>query len=68
MAASGGDGGGLDEARRAADHLADVVDRLVAGSSMLDRAVLAELAVVVAEVALPAAGAYERLVLLEAAR
>jgi len=67
MAASRGDGA-LAEARRAADHLADVVDRLVAGSSMLDRAVLAELAVVVAEVALPAAGVYERLVLLEAAR
>ncbi len=67
MAAPGGDGGGLVEVRRAADHLADVVDRLVAGS-MLDRAVLAELAVVVVEVALPAAGVYERLVLLEAAR
>ena len=67
MAMPGGDGGGLGEARRAADQLADVVDRLVAGS-MLDRAVLAELAVVVAEVALPAAGVYERLVLLEAAR
>lgn len=58
--------GGLVEARRAADHLAAVVDRLMAGS-MLDRAVLAELAVVVAEEAIPAAGVYERLV-FEAAR
>ena len=66
MTASRGEGA-LAEARRAAAHLADVVDRLVAGS-MLDRAVLAELAVVVADEALPAAGAYERLVLLEAAR
>ena len=67
MAASRGEGA-LAEARRAADHLANVVDRLVAGGSMLDRAVLAELAAVVADEALPAAGAYERLVLLEAAR
>ena len=67
MAARGGEGALLAEARRAADHLADVVDRLIAGG-MLDRAVLAELAVVVADEALPAAGAYERLVLLEAAR
>ena len=59
---------GLAGVRRAADHLADVVDRLVAGSSMLDRAVLVELAVVVADEALPAAGVYERLVLLEATR
>ncbi len=59
-------GGGLDEARRAANHLADIVDRLVAGS-MLDRGVLVELAVVVANEALPAAAVYERLV-LEAAR
>ncbi len=66
MGVPGGDSDGLDEARRAADNLADVVDRLVAGS-MLDRAVLAELAAVVAEVAIPAAFVYERLV-LEAAR
>lgn len=67
MAATRGEPSGLAEARRAADHLADVVDRLVAGS-MLDRGVLAELAVVVADEAIPAAGVYERLVLLEAAR
>ena len=66
MGTPGGDSGGLDEARRAADHLADVVDRLVAGS-MLDRDVLAELAAVVADEAIPAADVYERLV-LEAAR
>ena len=67
MALPSRDDGGLVEARRAADHLADVVDRLVAGS-MLDRAVLDELAVVVADEAIPAADAYERLVLLEATR
>lgn len=57
---------GLAGVRRAADHLADVVDRLMAGC-LLDRAVLVELAVVVADEALPAASVYERLV-LEATR
>ncbi len=56
----------LDQARRAADHLAAVVDRLMAGR-LLDRAVLGELATVVEEEALPAAGVYEQL-LAEAAR
>ena len=67
MAMPSADGGALVEARRAADHLADVVDRLVAGS-MLDRAVLGELAVVVVDEAIPAADVYERLVLLEVTR
>ena len=59
--------GALAEARRAADHLAAVLDRLV-GGCLLDRAALVELAVVVADEALPAADVYERLVLAEAAR
>ena len=59
--------GGLAEARRAADHLAAVLDRLAAGC-LLDRAALVELAVVVADEALPAAALYEDLVLEAAAR
>lgn len=58
--------GGLAEARRAAAHLAAVMDRLVAGC-LLDRAVLVELAGVVADEALPAAEVYEGLVLEAAA-
>jgi len=56
----------IEEVRAVAARLADVVDRLTAGC-LLDRAVLGELAGVVADEALPAAGVYERLV-LEAVR
>ncbi len=56
----------MEEVRAVAARLADVVDRLTAGS-LLDRAVLGELAGVVADEALPAAAVYERLV-LEAVR
>lgn len=52
----------LEEARAVAVRLADVVDRLMAGC-LLNRVVLGELAGLVADEALPAADAYERLVL-----
>lgn len=59
----GGEGVGLEEMRRAAAQLSDLLDRLVGGGRLLDRRLLGELVAFLEGDGRRAAEAYEALVL-----